>query len=191
MLHQIVRNTLGHSGYELYPARRDGRPLLDFMTTTTHHDLHHAQAGWNYGLYFTWWDRLMGTEHPDYYARFAAASGARRIARLGPAAAGVAAALAIAALSPALAPPAAAQEIRVPVAGKDPATVRQEIRRSVEAVCKSVDREHGFLGAYTVQDCLRNSEADAMAQYRAYQLRAGGAEGEARTAELDRPSRPR
>ncbi|HYD89674.1 MAG TPA: sterol desaturase family protein [Vitreimonas sp.] len=74
MLHQIARNTFGHSGYELYPARRDGRPLFDFMTTTTHHDIHHAEAGWNYGLYFTWWDRLMGTEHPDYYARFAAAT---------------------------------------------------------------------------------------------------------------------
>ncbi len=72
MLHQIVRNTLGHSGYELMPARADGRPWFDFLTTTTHHDIHHAQAGWNYGLYFTWWDRLMGTEHPEYHARFAA-----------------------------------------------------------------------------------------------------------------------
>ncbi len=73
MLHQIARNTLGHSGYELFPATRDGRPLIGFLTTTTHHDLHHAEAGWNYGLYFTWWDRLMGTEHPHYHARFAAA----------------------------------------------------------------------------------------------------------------------
>lgn len=73
MLHQIVRNTLGHSGYELMPAHGDGRPMFDWLTTTTHHDLHHAQAGWNYGLYFTWWDRLMGTEHPEYHARFAAA----------------------------------------------------------------------------------------------------------------------
>ena len=73
MLHQIVRNTLGHSGYELMPAAKGGRPLFDFLTTTTHHDLHHAQAGWNYGLYFTWWDRLMGTEHPEYRERFAAA----------------------------------------------------------------------------------------------------------------------
>jgi sterol desaturase/sphingolipid hydroxylase (fatty acid hydroxylase superfamily) len=73
MLHQIVRNTLGHSGYELMPARADGRPMFDWLTTTTHHDLHHAQAGWNYGLYFTWWDRLMGTEHPEYHARFAQA----------------------------------------------------------------------------------------------------------------------
>jgi|CXWL01.1.fsa_nt_gi sterol desaturase/sphingolipid hydroxylase (fatty acid hydroxylase superfamily) len=73
MLHQIVRNTLGHSGYELMPAHANGKPMFDWLTTTTHHDLHHAQAGWNYGLYFTWWDRLMGTEHPAYHARFAAA----------------------------------------------------------------------------------------------------------------------
>ena len=73
MLHQIVRNTLGHSGYELFPATRDGRPLLPWLTTVTHHDLHHAQAGWNYGLYFTWWDKLMGTENPQYLARFAGA----------------------------------------------------------------------------------------------------------------------
>ena len=73
MLHQIVRNTLGHAGYELMPATRDGRPLFDWLTTTTHHDLHHAQSGWNYGLYFTFWDRAMGTEHPEYAQRFAAA----------------------------------------------------------------------------------------------------------------------
>jgi len=74
MLHQIARNTLGHSGYELFPAGRDGKPLLGWLTTVTHHDLHHEQAGWNYALYFTWWDRLMGTEHPQYFARFAAAT---------------------------------------------------------------------------------------------------------------------
>lgn len=74
MLHQIARNTLGHSGYELFPARRDGRPLIPWVTTVTHHDLHHAQAGWNYGLYFTWWDKMMGTEHPEYLERFARAA---------------------------------------------------------------------------------------------------------------------
>jgi sterol desaturase/sphingolipid hydroxylase (fatty acid hydroxylase superfamily) len=74
MLYQIVTNTLLHSGFELMPARRDGRPMLDFIVTTTHHDLHHAQAGYNYAAWFTWWDRWMGTEHPDYYARFAKAA---------------------------------------------------------------------------------------------------------------------
>lgn len=73
LAHMILRNVIGHSGYELFPAKRNGRPLFGFLTTVTHHDLHHAQAGWNYGLYFTWWDRLMGTEHPLYLEKFAAA----------------------------------------------------------------------------------------------------------------------
>ena len=73
--HQIIRNTVGHAGYELMPATRDGKPLIPWLTSITHHDLHHGQANWNYGLYFTWWDRLMGTEHPQYLDRFAAATG--------------------------------------------------------------------------------------------------------------------
>ncbi|MCL9998935.1 MAG: sterol desaturase family protein [Erythrobacter sp.] len=75
VMHQIVRNTLLHCGIEASPARRDGRPLFDWMTTTTHHDLHHGTVGWNFGLYFTWWDRWMGTEHPEYHRHFAAAVG--------------------------------------------------------------------------------------------------------------------
>jgi sterol desaturase/sphingolipid hydroxylase (fatty acid hydroxylase superfamily) len=71
VLHQIVRNTLLHAGIELMPATPDGRPRFDWLTTTTHHDLHHGRMGWNFGLYFTWWDRWMGTEHPDYHAQFA------------------------------------------------------------------------------------------------------------------------
>lgn len=78
LIHQIARNVIGHSGYELFPAGKGGRPMFDWMTTVTHHDLHHSQAGYNYGLYFTWWDRWMGTEHPQYYARFAAAAGSRQ-----------------------------------------------------------------------------------------------------------------
>ncbi|WP_309603812.1 sterol desaturase family protein [Phenylobacterium sp.] len=71
MFHQIFRNTILHAGYELTPARPDGRPWLDWLTTTTHHDLHHAQAGYNFAPWFTWWDRWLGTEHPQYHARFA------------------------------------------------------------------------------------------------------------------------
>ncbi|MEY8828308.1 sterol desaturase family protein [Sedimentitalea sp. XS_ASV28] len=73
--HMILRNAIGHSGYELFPANRQGKPLFGWMTTVTHHDLHHAHAGYNLGLYFTWWDRWMGTEHPDYLDEF------RRVAR--------------------------------------------------------------------------------------------------------------
>jgi sterol desaturase/sphingolipid hydroxylase (fatty acid hydroxylase superfamily) len=73
VVHQIVRNTLAHSGYELMPATAHRRPMFDWLTTTTHHDLHHAEAGSNFGLYFTWWDRWMGTENPQYHAAFARA----------------------------------------------------------------------------------------------------------------------
>jgi len=68
--HMMLRNALAHCGYEIFPARADGKPLIGWMTTVTHHDMHHAFAGKNLGFYFTWWDRLMGTEHPDYIAAF-------------------------------------------------------------------------------------------------------------------------
>ena len=73
--HMMLRNAIGHCGYEVFPARSDGRPLFGWLTTVTHHDLHHARAGTNFGFYFTFWDRIMGTEDRDYHARFAAAVG--------------------------------------------------------------------------------------------------------------------
>ncbi len=69
--HMMIRNAMGHSGYELFPAWRNHKPMFDWMTTVTHHDIHHARAGWNFGLYFTWWDRWMGTEYPTYHQKFA------------------------------------------------------------------------------------------------------------------------
>jgi sterol desaturase/sphingolipid hydroxylase (fatty acid hydroxylase superfamily) len=78
--HMIIRNAIGHCGYEIFPARRDGRPLFCFLTSVTHHDLHHEQAGWNFGLYFTFWDRLMGTENPNYLPAFAKAAARKTMA---------------------------------------------------------------------------------------------------------------
>ncbi|MGD9979472.1 MAG: sterol desaturase family protein [Hyphomonadaceae bacterium] len=69
---QIVRNVMGHAGVELCPVAGKPSRLFGWWNTTTHHDLHHQNGRSNYGLYFTWWDRLMGTEHPDYQAEVAA-----------------------------------------------------------------------------------------------------------------------
>lgn len=78
--HMIVRNVIGHAGIELFPAWWLKLPVLRLITTTTHHDLHHSHTGFNFGLYFTWWDRWMNTEHPEYASRFmAAASTSSRI----------------------------------------------------------------------------------------------------------------
>jgi len=71
LIHMMLRNALGHCGYEVFPARNNRKPLFDWMTTVTHHDLHHVNGRYNMGLYFTWWDRLMGTEHPRYHQEFA------------------------------------------------------------------------------------------------------------------------
>lgn len=70
MAHQVVRNAIGHAGVELYPAAMARSRLFGWINSTTHHDLHHQHGRYNYGLYFTWWDRLMGTEHPHYLAHF-------------------------------------------------------------------------------------------------------------------------
>ena len=66
MFHMIARNVIGHSGFELFPRGTPAHRVFGILTTTTHHDLHHSSKGVNYGLYFVWWDRLAGTEHPEY-----------------------------------------------------------------------------------------------------------------------------
>lgn len=67
----ILRNAMGHAGLELHPRGWASHPLLKWISTTTHHDMHHGTSyNHNYGFYFTWWDKLMGTEHPDYVKTF-------------------------------------------------------------------------------------------------------------------------
>ena len=67
----ILRNAIGHAGLELHPRGWASHPLLKWISTTTHHDMHHAGSfNHNFGFYFTWWDKLMSTEHSDYVAKF-------------------------------------------------------------------------------------------------------------------------
>lgn len=74
-IHMIGRNVLGHCGYELMPRWMIRSGWFDWLTTTTHHDMHHQFGRYNYGLYFTWWDRWLGTEHPDYQRRLVSTGG--------------------------------------------------------------------------------------------------------------------
>jgi Delta7-sterol 5-desaturase len=76
--HQIARNAFGHAGFELAWPGFTRSPWTGWLTTTTHHDLHHSEGRTNFGLYFTWWDRWMGTEHPRYHERFEAVVNRRR-----------------------------------------------------------------------------------------------------------------
>lgn len=68
----IFKNAIGHCGYELFPRGSTKNIFLRQNTTVTHHDMHHEKSNGNYGLYFTWWDKWMGTEHANYESRFEA-----------------------------------------------------------------------------------------------------------------------
>jgi lathosterol oxidase len=78
-LHQILRNAHGHAAVETMPRGFVGHWFWGCFTTTTHHHLHHENTVGNYGLWFTWWDRLCGTEQASYRQRFEAATAPRPI----------------------------------------------------------------------------------------------------------------
>jgi Delta7-sterol 5-desaturase len=63
-------SVLGHSGYEIFPKWFMRTPLAYFFNTNTHHHQHHEVFNANYGLYFNFWDRIMGTNHERYAERF-------------------------------------------------------------------------------------------------------------------------
>lgn len=77
LLVMIFKNAIGHCGYELFPKNTLSNPILKHLTTVTHHDMHHEKAGGNFGFYFTWWDKWMGTEHSNYEERFLQNTGRR------------------------------------------------------------------------------------------------------------------
>jgi len=70
MLWQITFNIAGHTGYEFHPRWFMRTPLKYIMNTPTNHIMHHEKMRGNYGLYFNYWDRLMGTNHEEYETRF-------------------------------------------------------------------------------------------------------------------------
>jgi lathosterol oxidase len=78
MTWQISFNVLGHCGYEILPRRFLETWAGRFFNTPTHHAMHHEKVVANFGLYFNIWDRLCGTNHPDYHRRFAIVSGSNR-----------------------------------------------------------------------------------------------------------------
>lgn len=64
----FLRSMIGHCGYEVYPQVVVNSRWFRWIATVSHHDMHHHYFHYNFGIYFTWWDKWMGTEHPDYEA---------------------------------------------------------------------------------------------------------------------------
>lgn len=70
LLLQFIYNVYGHLGYELYPKWLTKTYIGTWINTSTAHNMHHKYFNGNYGLYFLFWDRLMGTLDPRYSEAF-------------------------------------------------------------------------------------------------------------------------
>ena len=72
LLIMMMYNVYGHLGYELYPKGFASGWLGKWINTSVNHNMHHQTIQGNYGLYFLWWDRWMGTLSPSYDETFEA-----------------------------------------------------------------------------------------------------------------------
>jgi lathosterol oxidase len=66
LLIMMTYNVYGHLGYELYPKGFSRSRVGRWINTSVNHNQHHQFFTGNYGLYFLWWDRWMGTIREDY-----------------------------------------------------------------------------------------------------------------------------
>lgn len=57
-----VSAIINHAGVEVYPRNKKYKSLPHLIIGATHHDYHHRNSKRNFGLYFTFWDRMMKTE---------------------------------------------------------------------------------------------------------------------------------
>ena len=55
-------SVINHLDIEIYPASFRNSKFGQQFIDATHHHFHHEEFQTNYGLYFTFWDRWMGTE---------------------------------------------------------------------------------------------------------------------------------
>ena len=70
LLIMMFYNVYGHLGYELYPKGFSGSRIGKWINTSVNHNQHHEHFTGNYGLYFLYWDRWMGTLREDYEQKF-------------------------------------------------------------------------------------------------------------------------
>lgn len=65
-----ITSAINHLDVEVYPRNFAGHPAGRWLIGATHHSLHHKQFRYNFGLYFTFWDKWMGTESPLFLKLF-------------------------------------------------------------------------------------------------------------------------
>ena len=79
LAYAMIMNIWWHSGYEVFPSGWTTGRLTRWINTSTHHNMHHSHFNGNFSLYFNFWDRLCGTNFPNYDEYFEAVV-ARRMA---------------------------------------------------------------------------------------------------------------
>jgi Delta7-sterol 5-desaturase len=62
---------VNHLGLDRLPANFPHHWCGRWFTGPAHHDIHHHQYALHFGLYFTFWDRQLGTQSPHYEQEFA------------------------------------------------------------------------------------------------------------------------
>ena len=72
VLFMLIFNVYGHLGYELFPRKTYEHSVGKWLNTSVYHNLHHEKFTGNYGLYFTFWDRICGTLRADSSEKVAA-----------------------------------------------------------------------------------------------------------------------
>jgi Delta7-sterol 5-desaturase len=63
-------SVINHLDIEVYPKNFHKNFFGKWLIGATHHSLHHKQFKYNYGLYFTFWDKWKQTESPLYEKLF-------------------------------------------------------------------------------------------------------------------------
>lgn len=62
LLFMTISSVINHLDIEIYPPSFQNSKLGRLLIGATHHHYHHSEFKTNYGLYFTFWDKWMGTE---------------------------------------------------------------------------------------------------------------------------------
>jgi Delta7-sterol 5-desaturase len=63
-------SVINHLDIEVYPKGFENHFIGKWIIGATHHSLHHKQFRYNYGLYFTFWDKIKKTESPFFKTLF-------------------------------------------------------------------------------------------------------------------------
>lgn len=62
LLFMTISSVINHLDIEIYPETFQNSGFGKLFIGATHHHYHHSEFNTNYGLYFTFWDKWMGTE---------------------------------------------------------------------------------------------------------------------------------